>query len=188
MTKDSDDYDPNRELKDKAEASHHGGTAVEQALGSNPLAAAAGAVAGMAVGAVGGLAAGPVGSAFGAAAGAVLGAMAGGAADTSAGAPLTDDPAWHEHHVRLPEQDRPRYMDLEPAYRIGDAAGDGDWDEARLTRLWDEGGSPLPWAHARPAARHAWELARERRGTSASAEAAPPAQPDADYQPRQEAS
>jgi hypothetical protein len=183
MTKDDDDYDPNRELKDEAEARQRGGSAVEQALGgSNPVGVAAGAVAGLAVGAVGGLAAGPVGSAVGAVAGAVLGAMAGGAADTAAGVPLADDSAWREHHTQLPT-DTPRYVDLEPAYRIGDAAGDSDWDEARLSRLWDEGGSPLPWAQARPAARHAWELARQRTGT------APPAgvRPGQDSEPGPEA-
>ncbi|MDN3920583.1 hypothetical protein [Roseateles violae] len=161
----------NRALKDAAEAGRRGGGAIgatERSLGGNPVGAAAGAVAGAAAGAIGGLAAGPVGSAFGAVAGAVLGGLAGGRAETGAGETVADDGAWRAHHAGLPPGGA-AYEALEPAYRIGDAAGSGDWDEDSLARSWAEAGSALPWDRARPAARHGWELAQRRRASEAPA-------------------
>jgi phage tail tape-measure protein len=137
---------------------HPVGTGIGAALG--------GAAAGAAAGAVGG----PIGAVVGAVAGGVGGGLAGKAAAESID-PTAEYAYWEETYQSRPYYDREYiYDDYAPAYRTGWEARSlypqSDWNDVEedVEGHWEKTreNSKLTWAHAKDAARDAWDRVAER--------------------------
>ena len=139
---------------------------ITDAPGAHPVGTGVGALlGGAAAGAAAGTVAGPVGTVIGAAVGAIAGGLAGkGVAEAID--PTLEAAHWREHYT-----DRPyvaagsSFDDYGPAYGYGVSAYDQhrgrsfDEVESDLGLGWTaaRGTSTLTWAHAKSAARDAWQ-------------------------------
>ena len=145
--------EPNRDPITGEPGAHPVGTGIGAALGG----AAAGALTGTSVG--------PVGTIVGAALGAIVGGLAGKSA-AEAIDPTAEDVYWRDNFTHRPYAGpNASFDDYGPAYGYGVAAyrrfpgrrfNDLDVD---LSQDWAaaRGPSRLEWAHAREAARDAWQ-------------------------------
>ncbi len=132
--------------------------------------AAAGAAAAGAAGAAAGSLAGPIGAAIGASLAAVAGGV-GGAALGSLFDPSSreNEEHWREHYSKRPDADPgDTFDDFLGAYQSGYETyfvcpECPEFNDEIARERYTTRGGRLIWAHAREAARAAWEIARERK-------------------------